>query len=274
MSEPLVSIVVLCHNYGQFLPEAVESALGQDHSNVEVIVVDDGSTDDSLAVARRYEDRARVLTQDNQGLARTCNRGAREAAGELFLFLSADDELEPTYVTELLRALERRPDASFAYCSARLFGAENGEMPSRPFSALSLIRGRNYVNGSALTRRDAYLDAGGYPEDLPEGAFDDWDFWLTMLDRGYRGTYVGRPLLHWRRHEAGSKDPTSRGETQVEPARNRERHRELYRRASGLRATFAYALDRGVGLADRLFGLSRSQGLVDWAERASWRLFR
>jgi glycosyltransferase involved in cell wall biosynthesis len=273
MTEPLVSIVVLCHDYGRFLPEAIESALAQDHPNLEVIVVDDGSTDDSLEVARRYEGRVRVLTQENQGLARTCNRGVREATGDLFLFLSADDRLEPTYVSELLRALERRPDASFAYCSARLFGAETGVMPSRPFSALSLIRGRNYVNGSALTRRAAYLDAGGYPEDLPEGAFDDWDFWLTMLDRGNRGTYVAKPLLRWRRHHAGSKDPTSRGEADVERRRIQERHRQLYRRASGVRATLAYGLDRAVGLADRLLGISRFPRLLDRVERASWRLF-
>ncbi|HEY6583222.1 MAG TPA: glycosyltransferase [Gaiellaceae bacterium] len=271
---PLVSIVVLCHDYGRFLGEAIESALAQEHPNLEVIVVDDGSTDDSLEVARRYENRIRVLTQENAGLARSCNRGAREATGELFLFLSADDRLEPAYVSELLGALERRPDAAFAYCSAQLFGAESGVMPSRPFSALSLIRGRNYVNGSALTRRAAYLEAGGYPEDLPEGAFDDWDFWLTMLDRGYRGTYVSKPLLHWRRHESGSKDPTSRGQAEAEWARIRERHRELYWRASGLRATLAYGLDRSVGLADRVFGISRSPHALDAAERASWRLFR
>lgn len=274
MTARLVSIVVLCHDYGRFLPEAIESALAQDHPEVEVIVVDDGSTDDSLQVARRYEDHVRVLTQENAGLARTCNRGAGEASGDLFLFLSADDRLDRSYVSELLRALERRPDASFAYCSAQLFGAEEGVMPSRPFSALSLIRGRNYVNGSALTRRAAYLEAGGYPEDLPEGAFDDWDFWLTMLDRGHHGTYVSKPLLHWRRHETGSKDPSSRGTAEVERARIRERHRGLCRRASGLRATLAYGFDRAVGLADRLLGISRVTRLLDWAERASWRAFR
>ena len=148
-----------------------------------------------------------MLTQENQGLARTCNRGAREASGEYFLFLSADDRLEPTYVSELLAALEREPDASFAYCAARLFGAESRVAPSRPFSAFLLVRGRNYINGSALTRRRDYLDAGGYPEDLGEGAFDDWDFWLTMLDHGHRGTYVPKPLLHWRRHSERQQGP-------------------------------------------------------------------
>jgi glycosyltransferase involved in cell wall biosynthesis len=270
MNGPLVSIVVLCHNYARFLPEAIESALAQDHPSLEVLLIDDGSTDDSLAVASRYESDLKVLTQENQGLARTCNRGAREATGEYFLFLSADDRLEPTYVSELLAALEREPDASFAYCAARLFGAESRVAPSRPFSAFLLIRGRNYVNGSALTRRTDYLAAGGYPEDLGEGAFDDWDFWLAMLDGGHRGTYVPKPLLHWRRHSGGSKDPASRGKTEVETARVRARHPELERRASGLGG---YALDRAVGAADRLFGISRSQRVLRACERSSWRRF-
>jgi glycosyltransferase involved in cell wall biosynthesis len=273
MTERLVSIVVLCHNYARFLPEAIESALAQDHADVEVIVIDDGSTDDSLEVASGYEGRARVLTQPNQGLAATCNRGAREASGETFLFLSADDRLEPTYVGELRAALERSPEASFAYCSARLFGAQSGVAPARPFSAFSLIRGRNYVNGSALTRRAAYLAAGGYPEDLGGEAFDDWDFWLSMLELGHRGTYVPKPLLLWRRHEGGSKDPASRGASEVETARIRERHADLMRRVSGTRGRWAYAFDRGVGLADRLLGISKSERLLDACERASWRRF-
>ena len=274
MSTPLVSIVVLCHNYGRYLGEAVDSALAQDYPRTEVIVVDDGSTDDSLEVATGYGDRIRVLTQENEGMARSCNRGVRESDGDLFAFLSADDWFEPTYVTELHRALERTPQASFAYCAASLFGAESGLMPARPFSAFSLVRGRNYINGSALTRRAAYLDAGGYPEDLGEGAFDDWDFWLTMVERGYRGTYVPKPLLHWRRHSTGSKDPTSRGRAEVEAARIRERHAELYRDVSGVRGLYGYAFDRGVGLADRLAGVSRRPRLLAALERASWVRFR
>ena len=266
---PLISIVVLCHNYGRYLPEAVESALAQDHPQLEVLVLDDGSTDDSLEVARRYADQARVLTQANQGLARTCNRGAREANGELFAFLSADDRFEPSYASELAAALEREPEAAFAYCAASLFGAESGMMPARPFSAYSLIRGRNYINGSALTRRQAYLDVGGYPEDLPEGAFDDWDFWLTMVERGYRGTYVPKPLLHWRRHEGGSKNPASRGATEVETARVKERHPALQRAASDR----FYAFDRAVGLAERMLRIPRVTPLLAACERLSWRRF-
>jgi glycosyltransferase involved in cell wall biosynthesis len=273
MTQPLVSIVVLCHNYGRYLAEAIDSALAQDYPNLEMLVVDDGSTDDTREVALRYRDRVKLLTQENQGMARTCNRGVREALGELFVFLSADDRLEPTYVSELIAALRRTPKASFAYCAARLFGAQSGIMPARPFSAFSLVRGRNYINGSALTRRADYLEAGGYPEDLGEGAFDDWDFWLTMLDHGKRGTYVPKPLLLWRRHSGGSKDPASRGTAAVETARIRGRHARLFARVVGGRALLAYAFDRGVGLADRVLGISRWNALLGWLERSSWHHF-
>jgi glycosyltransferase involved in cell wall biosynthesis len=274
MSPPLASVVILCHDYGRFLAEAIESALAQDYPRLEVLMVDDGSTDDSVEVASRYGERLRLLTQENQGLARTCNRGAREAKGEWFAFLSADDRLDPSYVSELVRAVEREPRASFAYCSARLFGAETGVAPARPFSAFSLVRGRNYINGSALTRRAAYLEAGGYPEDLGEGAFDDWDFWLTMVEHGHRGTYVPKPLLHWRRHPGGSKDPASRGAADAETARIRARHPKLQRSASGLGGSATYGFDRAVGLADRLLGISRSRRLLGVCEGISWRRFR
>jgi hypothetical protein len=198
----------------------------------------------------------------------------REASGDFFVFLSADDRLEPSYVSELAAALGRTPDASFAYCAMQRFGAETGIQPARPFSAFSLIRGRNYVNGSALTRRAAYLEAGGYPEDLGEGAFDDWDFWLTMVEHGNRGTYVGKPLLHWRRHPGGSKNPASRGTADAETEKIRARHAELHRRVSGTAGQLAYAFDRGVGAADRLFRISRSARVVAAAESASWRRFR
>jgi hypothetical protein len=90
-----------------------------------------------------------------------------------------------------------------------------------------------------------------------------------MVERGHRGTYVPKPLLLWRRHEGGSKNPASRGEETTETVRIRARHTPLLARAYGL----PYAVDRAVGLADRLFGISRSQRLLAACERASWRRF-
>jgi glycosyltransferase involved in cell wall biosynthesis len=163
---PLVTIIVLCHNYGRFLAEAIGSALAQTYSNLEVMVVDDGSTDDTLEVAARYGDSIRVVTHPNYGIERTCNDAVARANGRYFAFLSADDVFEPTYVEDLMRALRDSPDASYAYCRARLFGAQAGLATCFPYSAYILVGRLNYINGCALTARDDFLALGGYAEEV------------------------------------------------------------------------------------------------------------
>jgi glycosyltransferase involved in cell wall biosynthesis len=275
MSEaaPLVTIVIPCHNYGRFLSEAVESALAQTYPEVEIVVIDDGSIDDSLEVARRYADRVRVLSQENAGMERTCNRGVEEASGEYVVILSADDRIEPAYVEQLHAALAATPDASYAYSSARLFGSEDRLARSRPFSAFLLARGPNYVNGSALVRRSDYLEVGGYSE-LGEIAYEDWDLWLKLAGRGRRGTYVARPLLHWRRHGNGSRNPEERAAIGRSEAAVRARHPELLAAATGVRGSLNALLDRLAVAADGLLGIARHRRLLRLVERRSWRSFR
>jgi glycosyltransferase involved in cell wall biosynthesis len=273
VNERLVSIVVVCHNYGAYLAKAIESALDQTYPRCEVVVLDDGSTDDSVAVAGRYADSIRLLTQPNAGVQRTVNRGAAEARGQYLAFLAADDWFEPTYVEELMAGLAQSPEASFAYCGAELFGAESGVAPARPFSPFSLVRGRNYINGSALTMRADYLAVGGYREDVELLGFDDWDFWLRMVEHGKRGTYVPRPLLHWRRHAEGSRNPRSADEIERARSQVRDLHGELFR-AVGEGGTLSYlTIDRGVGAADRLLGISRRQRILRTVEDNAWRRF-
>src|SRR5437868_4171088 len=122
--------------------------------------MDDGSTDDSLEVARSYGDAVRVFTHPNMGVERTGNRGVEEARGELTTFLSADDVFEPTYVEELERALAAVPEASFAYCRAQMFGA--GDRVLR--SALRGPRARlRYLVDLALAAADIALGFSRWP---------------------------------------------------------------------------------------------------------------
>ena len=273
MSDASVTVAVVCHNYGAYLGQAIESALAQTHDDTEVVVIDDGSTDDSVEVAQRYGSSVRLLTQPNAGVQRTVNRVAREAQGRYLTFLAADDWFEATYVEELLAGLERARGASFAYSSAMLFGAESGVHPSRPFTPFSLVRGRNYINGSALTVRADYLEVGGYREDVELLGFDDWDFWLRMLEHGKRGTYVPKPLLHWRRHHAGSRNPRSPREIAQARQQVADLHPQLFE-AVGQSGTLSYILlDRGVGLVDRVFKISRSDRLLRAAEENAWRRY-
>jgi glycosyltransferase involved in cell wall biosynthesis len=263
MAAPLVSIPILCHNYGRFLAEAIESALAQTYRTVEVTVVDDGSTDGSAEIARRYHPDVEVVSHENLGVVRACNAAVARARGELFAFLSADDTFEPTYIEELVDALGRSPHASFAYCDARLFGAESGVRRAFPFSPAILATVGNFVNGSALTRRDAYLAVGGYHDDLAGYGYEDWDLWLRMLEHGHRGTYVAKPLLNWRRHPDGSRNPT-RGARVADGRRLiRERHAALAERFGRSPEPLL------VGAVATL----RSPRVNRLAEQASWRRF-
>ncbi len=261
---PLVSIPILCHNYGRFLAEAIESALAQTHPNVEVIVWDDGSTDSTAEVAARYLPDVKVVSQENAGLVRTCKRAVEAARGEWFAFLSADDRFEPTYVEELLGAIERSRGASFAYSDARLFGAASGVQQAVLFDPLLLVRGK-FVNWCALTRREDFLALGGYDEALEEHGYEDWDFWLRMTESGRRGTHVPKPLLLWRRHENGSRNPTSDVDVGRVTDLIRGRHAPLVERLEGMeRLPLAYRLAYAPRLRD-------SARLRPWMERVLWR---
>jgi glycosyltransferase involved in cell wall biosynthesis len=271
---PLITVVVLCHNYGRFLAEAIDSALAQTYPNVEVLVMDDGSTDDSLEVAARYGERIRVLSHPNMGLERTCNRAVGEVRGEYFAFLSADDAFEPRYLEELWNALRRSPEAAYAYCRPLFFGAREGPMRCLPFSAYFLVRRTNFVNACALTAKADYLAAGGYAEDLGEHALEDWDFWLRMLELGRRGTYVREPLLRWRRHGEGSRNPEAGGREARALAFMRERHRGLVDRMGDRRGRLYYAVDFSLAALDLVVGYSRWPRLVQAFERWSWRRYR
>src|SRR5215211_8388525 len=204
---PLVTVIVISHNYGRYLAEAIESALRQTYRPLEVLVIDDGSSDDSVDVARQFADRLRLITQENVGVERTCNRAVDEAQGEYFVRLDADDVLEPNYVEQLMQALDRSPDAAYAYARPLFIGAKSGPMRCLPFSPYFLVKRTNFVHPTALTAKHDFLAVGGLSEDLGEHALEDWDFWLKMLEHGRRGTYVREPLVRWRRHAEGSRNP-------------------------------------------------------------------
>ncbi|MDX6478292.1 MAG: hypothetical protein QOG29_879 [Gaiellaceae bacterium] len=129
MSKPLVSIVTTSYNQGRFLEETIRSVLEQDYEPIEYIVVDDGSTDDSVEIIRRYADRLAWWTaQENAGQARALNVGFEHARGDLLGFLSSDDLLLPGATSRLVAEFQRDPELALAYG-----GAVNIDAESKPF---------------------------------------------------------------------------------------------------------------------------------------------
>jgi glycosyltransferase involved in cell wall biosynthesis len=165
---PLVSVVIPCFNHARYVGEAVDSALNQAYSSVETIVVDDGSTDDSVSVVRARQG-VRIVQQANRGLPAARNAGLAAARGELVAFLDADDRLLPAAIDAGLRALADNPSAAFAFGAYR-FIDEEGHATSIPSPAVwwgtpyeAMLR-QSFIgmHATVLFRRSVLETIGGY----------------------------------------------------------------------------------------------------------------
>jgi glycosyltransferase involved in cell wall biosynthesis len=200
----LASIVIPCHNHGRYLNEAIESALTQTYRPIEVIVVDDGSTDNSAEVAGRYP--VTLVTQKNQGAGAALNHGIRVARGQYLVRLDADDKLHPAFVERCIQVLEEHAEPAFVYTWVILFGARDGIFLSKPYDLCRLKLG-NYIPGAAVIRREAIRAVGGFDTSLTW--LEDWDLWLSLAEKSLFGRLLPELLLYYRQHEGGGRNAPS-----------------------------------------------------------------
>jgi glycosyltransferase involved in cell wall biosynthesis len=205
---PRVSVVIPCYRQARYLPEAVASVVAQTFGGWEIIVVDDGSPDDTAAVAEdliaRYAGRAiRLLRQPNSGPGASRNNGIRAARGAYILPLDADDAIEPEMLAATATVLDTRPEVGFVYTDVQRFGAERSVLHSVPYS-LELLRLDNVMMPETLFRRAAWEAVGGFCEDIAF-RYEDWDFWLRLAAAGWQGHHIARSLVRYRRVADGSR---------------------------------------------------------------------
>jgi glycosyltransferase involved in cell wall biosynthesis len=198
-----ISVVIPCYNAGAFLAEAIDSALGQSHAPREVIVVDDGSTDDSAALAERYGPPVRVIRQVNQGESTARNRGMDEAEGEWVALLDADDVWEPEKLEAQIDVARRDPDVGCIHTNFRYFGLSE-EMPPVPegvrrndFNLATMLLRRQVKASTAMVRRSL-------PVQFPEWTqrAEDMIYFADLARRGIRFVYLGSVLARARQHAA------------------------------------------------------------------------
>jgi hypothetical protein len=201
-----VSIVIPAYNQGHYLGAAIESALAQTYADVEVVVVDDGSTDDTKAVATRYADpRIRYVYQQNRGLAAARNTGIRESTGALLTFLDSDDLFLPSKVEVLLAAMDARPGLGFVAGQAVLIdeaGQRLGETfeEGPPATPTDWLLGNPLHVGSVLLSREWQSRVGLFDEALR--SYEDWDLWLRLARAGCPMGWVAQPVSLYRFHGA------------------------------------------------------------------------
>lgn len=195
-----VAVVIPCHNYGHFLPEAIQSALDQTRAADAILVVDDGSTDDTRAVAETFGPRVRYLRKHQGGPSSARNFGAREVDTDLVVFLDSDDRLDPRFLEKCISALPERWEEVFVYTHFKRFGNAEGVAIAPPYDLSLLIRD-NYIHPASLLPR-RHVTRLGYDETLRSG-LEDWDLYLSLAAEGIGGVLVDEPLLLYRLHGDG-----------------------------------------------------------------------
>jgi hypothetical protein len=217
-TSPRVSVLVPCYNLGAYLDEAVDSVLAQSCQDVEILIVDDGSTDvATVQLLDRYErPRTTVYRTANQGLAAARNFLVARARGEYLCALDADDKLHPQYLEQTMAALDRDPSLGFASTKMQMFGHETRVWPEDTRCDLLTLLCHDPVHPAALVRRSAVLAVGGYDEGMPHQGNEDWDLWIGLIEAGYGGVILDEVLFFYRRRENSMSGTCARGDAQLQ----------------------------------------------------------
>jgi len=207
MPGPFFSVVAPTYNCADFMVEAMESVLAQNRDDLEIIVVDDGSTDDTRERLAAYSDRARIIRQDNAGAAVARNRGIEEAQGEWVAFIDSDDRWLRGHLDALERAIGSDPEAVMFFTDSWVIDEAgrkkkekfSQEMGDSPF--LTLLMNNTVSTPGVAVRREVLAEEGGFYSGLRSG--QDWDLWLRLAYR-HKVVHVPEITIECRRRESST----------------------------------------------------------------------
>jgi glycosyltransferase involved in cell wall biosynthesis len=201
-----VSVIIPAFNASAFIIEAIESVVCQTLDGVEIIVVDDGSSDETVSLVRTFGKAIKLITQSNRGASEARNRGVREASGEFVAFLDADDLWEPNKLSRQMAAVGRGD--GICYTDRVNFG-QLGALSELQSDGVLQPSGNVYrdlllcnfiTTSSVLMRRQLFLDLGGFNKCLRVA--HDWDLWLRVAEN-YTVVFCAEPLVRYRVHSSG-----------------------------------------------------------------------
>jgi glycosyltransferase involved in cell wall biosynthesis len=288
MSEPLVSVIMPVFNAERYLRKTIESLLAQTYKNIEIIIIDDGSTDTSADIIDSYHSRIRTARHPNQGQGIARNQGAKMATGSLFSFIDSDDLWDDKKLESQVSLLQRFPEAVATYCDYRTIN-ESGETiqstaalgtPRPSGNILQQTLFGNCVGSPSvvLVRRSAFEGCGGFNE-YPSRAAEDYGLWLALAVIG-PVIYNPDTLVSYRRHSAQTtQDPRfiynravgnlksfERIEKEIETIRNGDTRRLFHDRKWKALLTLGWAA-RNYGIRN----IALSSYMRAWKNRP-WRL--
>lgn len=222
---PLVSIVIPAYNHASYLRESIESVLSQDYPNIELIVIDDGSTDETAEVLKEYGAKFYWETQQNSGQASTLNKGWSMARGEILAYLSADDILLSDAVGISVRHLIKYPAAALVYCDFQLIDPESKvirNVSAPDYSYQEMVTKFICAPGpGAFFRRRVFEQAGGWDTQFRQSP--DYEYWLRL---GLFGEFehIKERLAGFRVHDGSQSFAQTTVERAEEPLRIMEKY--------------------------------------------------
>lgn len=207
---PLVSILIPCFNHARYIQQCIESAIAQDYDNIELIIIDDGSSDDSVRVieqllpaCRERFTRFEFRSRPNQGISATSNEALQWLTGKYFAALDSDDILMPEKISRLVPVLEAEPELAGVFCGLETIneqGVTLGRQSSKPsYFAFDevILHTHTFATPGMLLRMAAVRQIGGYQNAV---GIQDWYMWLKLTEAGYRLKAIPDVLVKYRKH--------------------------------------------------------------------------
>lgn len=225
---PKVSVIIPCYNQGHYLDEAVGSVLAQTYEDYEIIVVNDGSTDEyTINLLANYDRlKTRIIHTLNQGLASARNSGIMVAEGKYILPLDSDDKIGKEYLAGAVRILDVNDDVGIVYCLAESFDGKKGRWVLPDYSLEKMLLA-NLIFCSACFRKSDWEKVGGYNPNMKYG-WEDWDFWLSVIGLGRKVHRLDQILFYYRLKDSSMLKAMDR-ERQIEMyAQLVTNHKDLY----------------------------------------------
>jgi len=197
--KPLISVIVPCYNQGEYVSETLLSVQRQTFSDFECIIVNDGSTDNSLVEIEKFcrEDaRFSFYDKKNEGVSVARNYGIAHSNGQYILPLDADDVIAPEYLQATVDVLRANPQIKLVYTDTCFFGKRKGKQMLPPYSFERMLC-KNLINCTALYRRCDFDKTTGYNPNMSSG-LEDWDFWLSLLSPSDKVYKIDKELFFYR----------------------------------------------------------------------------
>jgi glycosyltransferase involved in cell wall biosynthesis len=220
----LVSIIIPCYNQARFLHQAAASCLAQNYSALEVLVIDDGSTDDPRAALGELAQHPQLtfMRQENRGVAHARNAGIAASSGTFVKFLDADDWLAPTLVARQVEMLCADPALGFVYCDRIRTDEQGAALDTGTVGKRSasldgdlfplLLYGGFFPPMTVMLPRSILERVGNFDQSVVP--CEDYDLWLRITAHGYRVQFLNQPLAYYRRHDASATQDRARLESQ------------------------------------------------------------